>query len=71
MTAIFYDKGKTPMKTVHFGATGFIVYIIAPHDGERRHRYNKTHQERIWTIICLVVRYQDICYGNLTIKHCY
>ena len=30
MTAMFYDKGKTPMKTVHFGATGFIDYIIAP-----------------------------------------
>ena len=34
MSAIFYDKGKTPMKTVHFGAAGYADYTVVPHDEE-------------------------------------
>ena len=32
MIAIFYDKDKTPIKTVHFGAAGYADYTVAPHD---------------------------------------
>ena len=35
LTAIFYDKDKNPIKTVHFGASGFLDYTIAPHDEEQ------------------------------------
>ena len=44
MTAIFYDKANTPIKTVHFGAAGYLDYTIAPHDEERKTRYIKRHQ---------------------------
>ena len=32
LTAIFYDDNRTKIKTVHFGADGYIDYTISPHD---------------------------------------
>ena len=46
MTAIFYDNDKKQIKTVHFGATGYLDYTIAPHDEERRKRYIKRHKDK-------------------------
>ena len=52
MLAIFYDSDTKQLKTVHFGATGYLDYTIAPHDEERRKRYIKRHKdEEIGTII--------------------
>ena len=64
MTAMFYDKDRSPIKTVHFGATGYLNYTIALFDEDRRNRYIKIHVEnRIGRNISLQVRYQDICMG--------
>ena len=46
MTAIFYDNEKKPVKTVHFGATGYPDYAISPHDEERKNRYIKRHKTK-------------------------
>ena len=42
MTAIFYDNDKKQIQTVNFGAAGYIDYTIAPHDEERKKRYQET-----------------------------
>ena len=67
MTAIFYDKDKTPIKTIHFGATSSPDYTEAPHDEERRSTYIHIHKEkREWgVIICLRLRYQAVVYVNI------
>ena len=44
MTAFFYDKDKTPIKTVHFGAAGYADYTIAPHDEDKKARHIKRHK---------------------------
>ncbi|MFM7987032.1 MAG: hypothetical protein ACKPKO_47740, partial [Candidatus Fonsibacter sp.] len=38
-TAMFYDANKQPIKTTHFGATGYPDYTVPPHDEEKRKRY--------------------------------
>ena len=39
LTAIFYNDGKVPIKTMHFGVVGYPHYTIPPHDKARRNRY--------------------------------
>ena len=39
MTTIFYDKDKTPIKTIHFGAESYDDYTVAPHDKDKNARY--------------------------------
>ena len=46
MIAIFFDDDKNQVKTVHFGATGYLDYTIAPHDEERRKIYIKRHKDK-------------------------
>ena len=41
MTANFYDKDKTPIKTVHLGAAGYADYTKTPHDEDKKSRYIK------------------------------
>ena len=41
MTALFYDLDKMPIKTVHFGAVGYVDYTVAPHDKAKNERYFK------------------------------
>ena len=44
LTAIFYDDNRTKIKTVHFGADGYIDYTISPHDKEKRKQYINRHR---------------------------
>ena len=61
MIAIFYESDKKQIKTVHFGATGYLDYTIAPHDEERRKDISKgIKTQKTGTIICLQALYQDI-----------
>ena len=39
MTAIVYDKDRTPIKTVYFGATGYLDYTTVPNGEYRRNIY--------------------------------
>ena len=41
MISIFCDSDKIHVKSLHFGATGYLDYTIAPHDEERRKIYIK------------------------------
>ena len=43
MTAVLYDRGRTKIKAVHFGATGYTDYTIS-HDKEMRDRYITRHK---------------------------
>ena len=43
MTAIFYDRDRTNIKMVHFGATGDTDYTIS-HDKEMRDKYITRHK---------------------------
>ena len=38
MTAIFYDRDRTKIETVHFGATGYADYTVS-HDEDMCKRY--------------------------------
>ena len=44
LTALFYNESKQLIKTVHFGATGYLDYTISPHDEERRNIYITRHK---------------------------
>ena len=44
LTAIFYDKDKMPIQTIHLGASGDENYTIAPHDEHQKARYIKRHK---------------------------
>ena len=66
MTALFYDHDKMPIKTVHFGAVGYVDYTVAPHDKEKKERYVKnTKLLRIGMFVCQLEHYQNIYFmGN-------
>ena len=38
VTAIFYDDEQIPIKAVHFGASGYDDYTVAPHDEDTKAR---------------------------------
>ena len=35
MTGIFHNEEQIPMKTVRFGAEGYVDYTVPPHDAEK------------------------------------
>ena len=48
--AIFYDSEKRLVKTVNFGAAGYLDYTISPHNDERKKRNIKRHTKTGTTI---------------------
>ena len=46
ISAIFFDKDTTQMKTIYFGAAGNPDYTKAPHDEERNMCYIKRHNAK-------------------------
>ena len=44
MTALFDYNDKMPIKTVHFGAVGYVDYTVAPHDEEKKDNDIQRHQ---------------------------
>lgn len=47
-TAIFYDENKTKIKTVHFGADGYIDFTISPHDKKKKQYINRHRSNENW-----------------------
>ena len=48
-------ENKTKIKTVHFGADGYIDYTISPHDKEKRKQYisrHRTNEKLEWSNEC-------------------
>ena len=50
MIAIFYDSEKRLVKTVNFGAAGYLDYTISLHNDERKKRNIKRHTKTGTTI---------------------
>ena len=50
MTSILYDNENKPVKTVNFGAAGYLDYTISPHNDERKKRNIKRHTKTGTTI---------------------
>ena len=50
MIAILYDSEKRLIKTVHFGAAGYLEYTISPHKDKRNKINIKRHTKTGTTI---------------------
>ena len=70
MTAMFYDKDKLPIETIHFGAQCYADYTVAPHDDDKQPDILKyIRLMSLGMIICQPVRPQCICVLQKVLKN--